>query len=112
MLHKFNDNLSKIADLNAKNINKINIRYLVRTLLTNTSNSTRDIKREEKRMDKKSIEQKIEAGFVAAVVVDYDYSNKKRGDVISCHRSYEAANRKASTSTMWAVKYLTDMINQ
>lgn len=42
------------------------------------------------------------------VYVCYDYADKRRGDVISRHATYEAANRKARQSTFWAIRNTED----
>jgi hypothetical protein len=52
----------------------------------------------------------IAQGFVAVVYAAYDYADKQRGDLISKHKTYEAANHKASENTMWGVRFLSDVI--
>jgi hypothetical protein len=60
-------------------------------------------------MDRTTAQNLIEKGYVAVVYVAYDYADKQRGDIISKHKSYEAANRKASKNSMWGVRYLNDI---
>ena len=38
------------------------------------------------------------------VYVYHGYADKQRGDIISRHKTYEAADRKASKSPFWGVK--------
>jgi hypothetical protein len=43
------------------------------------------------------------------VVVWYDYADKKRGDIISRHRTYELASRKAKRfPAFWGIKNVND----
>lgn len=60
-------------------------------------------------MDRNTAQQLIAQGYVSIVYVAYAYADKQRGDVISKHKSYEAANRKANGSSMWGVRYLSDI---
>lgn len=52
-------------------------------------------------MTKKTIKK---SPYTYAVIAWYDYATYKKGDVISCHRTFEAACRKANQSTFWGVK--------
>ncbi len=61
-------------------------------------------------MNRAKIQTKINQGYVAAVVVQYAYNTHDRGDIISCHKSYAAAER-ACTNSHWAVKVLADMLD-
>lgn len=47
--------------------------------------------------------------YTHAVIVEYDYSDRARGDVISKHKSYAAAAKKASQSTFWAVREIAEV---
>jgi len=60
-------------------------------------------------MDRNTAQQLIAQGYVAIVYVAYAYADKQQGDVISKHKTYEAANRKASGSSMWGVRFLGDI---
>lgn len=51
----------------------------------------------------------IAQGYVAVVYVAYEYADKQRGEIISKHKTYEAASRKAGQSSMWGVRYLSEM---
>ena len=44
--------------------------------------------------------------YAAMVVWAYDCGPHARGDIVSRHKSIEAAQRKAKQSTMWAVVLL------
>lgn len=60
-------------------------------------------------MDRNTAQQLISQGYVAIVYVAYAYADKQRGDVISKHKSYDAANRKARGSSMWGVRFLDEI---
>ena len=42
------------------------------------------------------------------VVVAYRYADKNRGDIISTHKTYEAAQRKIRQSTHWTIRIWPD----
>ncbi len=46
--------------------------------------------------------------YVACVVVAYDYADKKKGDIISRHYSYAAAERACNNSHL-RVSYVSDL---
>lgn len=62
-------------------------------------------------MTKTEAQSLIDAGYVAVVSVAYDYADKTRGDVISRHRSSDAAQKAArkDTAGMWRVEYLDEV---
>jgi hypothetical protein len=59
-------------------------------------------------MDNITVQDLINKGYVAVVYVAYAYADKQCGDIISKHKSYEAANRKARGSSMWGVRFLDE----
>ena len=46
------------------------------------------------------------AGWASVVYAAYAYADKQPGDIISYHRTMDAAQRKVGGSTFWAVKDL------
>ena len=65
---------------------------------------------ESTKMNKQQIEKLISQGYKAVVVVDYNYADKEQGELISKHKTEAAADKKASQSTFWAVRFLTDLL--
>jgi hypothetical protein len=59
-------------------------------------------------MDSTTAKNLIAKGYVAVVYVAYDYANRKSGDIISKHKTYDAALRKARGSSFWGVRLLCD----
>lgn len=51
----------------------------------------------------------IRKNTVAVVVVQYAYANHKRGDIISQHRSYEAAERAAKRNSFVCIRFADDV---
>lgn len=45
--------------------------------------------------------------WVAEVYIAYAYADKRVGDIISRHKSYDAANKIASKSSMLGVRYVS-----
>ena len=46
--------------------------------------------------------------YTHIVIAEYSYADKVRGDVISKHRSYAAANKKANKSTFWGIREIAE----
>ncbi len=44
------------------------------------------------------------SNFKWVVYVMYAYADKKCGEIISRHKTYEAADKKARKSTFWAIR--------
>lgn len=61
-------------------------------------------------MDRTTAQKLIAQGYVAIVYVAYGYGDKQRGDVISKHKSYEAADRKAKGYGMWGIRMLSEIV--
>jgi len=51
---------------------------------------------------------KIKRGVKWLVVSEYDGAGHKRGEIVSQHASYAAANKRARQSTFWAVISVED----
>lgn len=47
--------------------------------------------------------------YTHVVIAEYSYADKVRGDVISKHKSYAAANKKAAKSTFWGVREISEI---
>jgi hypothetical protein len=60
-------------------------------------------------MERTTAQKLISQGYVAVVYVAYAYADKKQGDIISKHKSYDAANSKASGNGMWGVRFLGEI---
>lgn len=52
-------------------------------------------------MTKAEAIHKLAQGYTHCVVWAYDGDSHHQGDTVSCHKSDEAAQRKARQSTMW-----------
>ena len=61
------------------------------------------------KMNRKTAQKIMSQGYVAVVYVAYAYAGKRHGDIISKHKSYDAAAKKASGSSMWGVRFLDDI---
>ena len=57
-----------------------------------------------------STSKKIRKGTTHLVTWAYDSNLHQRHDVVSQHRSYEAAVRKAKRSSLWRVDFVNDWI--
>jgi hypothetical protein len=63
-------------------------------------------------MDQKGAKALMDKGFVAVVYVAYAYADKEVGEIISKHKSYEAADAMAKQSTFWGIRYLDSYMAQ
>jgi len=61
-------------------------------------------------MDCNTAQKLLEEGYVAIVYAAYDYADKRRGDVISKHKTYEAANRQANGNILLEVRQLSEIV--
>lgn len=52
----------------------------------------------------------IDKGFVAVVYVSYAYADRQAGDIVSRHKSSDAAQKAARKSTSHGVRYLDELI--
>ena len=50
------------------------------------------------------IKKRIKQGYTHCVVWWYGSGTHRQGEIVSCHKSYEAANKKANQSTLWGVR--------
>ena len=60
-------------------------------------------------MDHATAQKLIARGYVAIVYVHYSYSDKEKGDLVSKHKSYEAAERAARSCRLWGVRFLDEI---
>jgi hypothetical protein len=65
-----------------------------------------------RRLDADKARSLIEQGYSMAVYVTKGYGDLAEGDVISVHKTLEAATRKANySSDHWAVRSLSDYLD-
>jgi hypothetical protein len=53
---------------------------------------------------KNTLEAKMKQGYTHVVVWGYDSGTHRSGEIVSHHKSYEAAEKKANQSTMWGIR--------
>ena len=63
-------------------------------------------------LDQRIKEMGLRHGTRWVVYYCYDTPNYPRGTIVSQHKSYDAAEKKANRSTLWGVKHVDDYISR
>jgi hypothetical protein len=63
-----------------------------------------------RRLDAAGAQELIDLGYTLAVVIVKSYGDKQEGELISVHKTREAAQRKANYTDHWAVRELSDYL--
>lgn len=64
-----------------------------------------------RRIDAVAAQELIDMGYSLAVVIVKSYGDKLEGELISVHKTREAAQRKANYTDHWAVRELSEYLD-